>query len=62
LYPYRSIGGYYNLHYKRSKRYNEKATEAQYFNAYVLDLFVNSPRIVPLLKEMATAQVIKKTP
>jgi len=42
--------------YKRNKRYNEKTTEAQFFNAYVLDVFISNPRAVPLLKEMRAAK------
>ncbi len=42
--------------YKRNKRYNEKTTDAQFFNAYVLDIFISNPRIVPLLKDMRAAQ------
>ena len=45
--------------YKRNKRYNDKATDAQYFNAYVLDAFINNPRTVPLLKEMRAALPVK---
>lgn len=41
--------------YKRNKRYNEKATDLQYFNAYVLDVFISNPRIVPVLKDMHAA-------
>ncbi len=42
--------------YKRNKRYNDKASDTQYFNAYVLDVFVGNARTVPLLKEMRAAQ------
>lgn len=42
--------------YKRNKRYNDKATDAQYFNAYVVDVFIGNPRVMPLLKEMRAAQ------
>jgi hypothetical protein len=42
--------------YKRNKRYSDKATDAQFFNAYVLDVFVGNPRTVPLLKEMRAAK------
>ena len=42
--------------YKRNKRYNEKTTDSQFFNAYVLDVFINNPRAVTLLKEMRTAK------
>ncbi len=42
--------------YKRNKRYNDKATVAQYFNAYVMDAFIANPRTIPLLKEMRAAQ------
>lgn len=45
--------------YKRNKRYSDKATDAQFFNAYVLDVFVSNPRTVPLLKEMRAAQAGK---
>ncbi|MCW3054963.1 MAG: hypothetical protein JWN14_4133 [Chthonomonadales bacterium] len=42
--------------YKRNKRYNEKTTDAQFFNAYVLDVFIGNPRAVTLLKEMRAAK------
>lgn len=42
--------------YKRNNRYNAKATDAQYFNAYVLDVFIGNARTAPLLKEMRAAQ------
>ncbi|MCW3100503.1 MAG: hypothetical protein JWL77_6121 [Chthonomonadaceae bacterium] len=45
--------------YKRNKRYSDKATDAQFFNAYVLDVFVGNPRTVPLLKEMRAAKAGK---
>lgn len=42
--------------YKRNKRYNDKATDGQYFNAYVLDVFLANARTPQLLREMKTAQ------
>lgn len=42
--------------YKRNKRYNEKTTDVQFFNAYVLDVFIGNPRAVTLLKEMRAAK------
>ena len=45
--------------YKRNRRYNDKATVAQYFNAYVMDAFIANPRTIPLLKEMRAAQPAK---
>ncbi len=45
--------------YKQLKRYNDQATDAQYFNAYIMDVFISNPRIVPLLKEMKVAQTPK---
>jgi len=42
--------------YKRNKRYNEKTTDAQFFNAYVLDVFISNPRAVTLLKEMRASK------
>ena len=45
--------------YKRNKHYNDKASDTQYFNAYVVDVFIGNPRLVPLLKEMRAAQPAK---
>jgi hypothetical protein len=45
--------------YKRNKRYNDKASEGQYFNAYVLDVFLGNPRTVPLLKELKATPIGK---
>jgi hypothetical protein len=45
--------------YKRNKRYNDKATDSQYFNAYVLDVFLGNPRTIPLLQELKAAQAGK---
>ncbi len=42
--------------YKRNKLYNDKSSDAQYFNAYVRDVFIDNPRTALLLKAMHAAQ------
>src|SRR5262249_36651886 len=36
-----------------------KGTDTQWFNDYIVNVFINNPRIVPLLKEMRTANAEK---
>ena len=36
-------------------RFREGTTEGQLFNAYVVDMFINTVRIVPLLKDLKAA-------